>query len=75
MNLLSQFNEIFPTQERAFATITGQRGGGRVVAQTSSGANILLSGEMETGKKCWYDRRTSSIISEAPDVAFSEFGV
>ena len=75
MNLLSQFNQIFPAQERAFATITGQRGGGTVVAQTTGGATILLSGEMETGKKCFYDRRSGTIISEAPDVVFSEFAV
>ncbi len=75
MNLLSQLNQTLNTTERAFATITGQRGGGRVVAQTSSGATILLSGEMETGKNCWYDRRSASIISEAPNVAFSEFPV
>ena len=75
MNLLSQFNQIFPAQERAFATITGQRGGGTVVALTTGGATILLKGEMETGKNCWYDRRSASIISEAPDVEFSEFPV
>ena len=75
MNLLSQFNQISPAQERAFATITGQRGGGTVVAQTTGGATILLSGEMETGKKCFYDRRSGTIISEAPDVVFSEFAV
>lgn len=75
MNLLSQFDQIFDRQEKAFATITGQRGGGIVVAQTPGGATILLSGEMETGKKCWYDRRSGSIISEAPDVVFSEFGI
>lgn len=75
MNLLSQFNQIFPAQEQAFATITGQRGGGTVVAQTTGGATILLKGEMETGKKVFYNRRDSTIISEAPDVVFSEFGI
>lgn len=75
MNLLSQFNQLFPAQEQAFATIIGQRGGGTVVAQTTGGANILLKGEMETGKKVFYNRRDSTIISEAPDVVFSEFGV
>ena len=75
MNLLSQFDQIFPKTEQAFATIIGQRGGGMVVAQTTGGATILLTGEMESGKKCFYDRRTGNIISEAPDVTFSDFGV
>ncbi len=75
MNLLSQFDQLFDRQEKAFASITGQRGGGVVVAQTTGGATILLKGEMETGKKVFYNRRDSTIISEAPDVAFSEFGV
>lgn len=75
MNFLNQLNGVLDRQEKAFAMITGQRGGGKVVAQTPSGANILLTGTMETGRKCFYDRRTSNIISEAPDVVFSEFGV
>lgn len=75
MSLLDQFNELSPKKEQAFATITGQRGGGKVVAQTPSGVNIVLTGTLETGKKCFYDRRTSTIISEAPDVTFKEFGI
>lgn len=75
MNLLSQFNQIFDRPEQAFATVTGQRGGGIVVAQTSGGSNILLKGEMETGKNVFYNRRDSTIIGEAPDVTFSEYPV
>lgn len=75
MNLLNQFNQIFATTERGVATITGQRGGGKVVASTQSGAVLILTGTLATGKKCFYDRRTSTIIAEAPDVTFSEFGV
>ena len=75
MNLLSQLKQTLNRTEQAFATITGQRGGGIVVAQTTGGATILLKGEMETGKNVFYNRRDSTIMSEAPDVAFSEFGV
>ncbi|WP_230660516.1 hypothetical protein [Psychrobacter sp. I-STPA10] len=75
MNLLSQFEQIFDTQEKAFATIIGQRSDGKLVAETPSGATILLTGDMETGKKCFYNRRNSTILSEAPNVTFSEFGV
>lgn len=75
MSLLKQFNDIYPKTEQAFATITGQRGGGKVVAQTPSGTHIVLTGTLATGKKCFYDRRTSTIIAEAPDVTFSEYAV
>lgn len=75
MNLLSQLKQTLNTTEQSFATVTGQRGGGTVVAQTSGGASILLKGEMETGKNVFYNRRDSTIMSEAPDVVFSEFGV
>ncbi len=75
MNLLTQFQQLQQPQEKAFATITGERGAGKVVAQTPSGAIIILNGNLEIGKKCFYDRRTSTIISEAPNVNFREFGV
>lgn len=75
MSLLDQFNDIYPKTEQAFATITGQRGGGKVVAQTPSGASIVLTGTLATGKKCFYDRRTSTILGEAPNVTFKAFGV
>ena len=75
MNLLSQLNQTLNRTEQAFATVTGQRGGGIVVAQTMGGSTILLKGTMETGKNVFYNRRDSTIMSEAPDVAFSEFGV
>lgn len=76
MSLLDQLNQaVSPKVEQAFATITGQRGGGKVVAQTPSGISIILTGSMETGKACFYDRRTGTIISEAPNVTFREFGV
>ena len=75
MNLLSQLTQTLNQTEQAFALIVGQRGGGIVVAQTPSGATILLKGEMETGKNVFYNRRDSTIMSAAPDVVFSEFGV
>lgn len=75
MNLLSQLNQMLNRTEQAFATVTGQRGGGTVVAQTTGDSTILLKGEMETGKNVFYNRRDSTIMSEAPDVPFSEFGV
>lgn len=75
MSLLDEIKSALGEQEKAVATITGQRGGGKVVARTLGGVDIILSGEMETGKACFYDRRTNTIMSEAPSVNFQEFGV
>ena len=73
MNLLSQLNKTLNRTEQDFATVTGQRGGGIVVAQTTGGASILLKGDMEIGKNVFYICRDSTIIGEAPDVTFSEY--
>ena len=75
MNLLSEFNQILDRTERGVARITGQRGGGQVVAQTTSGATILLTGEIETGKMCYYDKISSKVLGAAPDVIYSKYGV
>lgn len=75
MNLLSQFEQVLDRQERGIAKVTGQRGDGQVVAQTQGGATLILKGEMETGKQCYYDRVSSQIIGVAPDVEFSEYGI
>lgn len=75
MNLLSQFNQILDRTERGVARITGQRSGGQVVAKTTSGATLLLKGEMETGKMCYYDKTSSKVLGEAPDVIYSKYGV
>lgn len=73
MGLVEQFSEIFGKQERGIATITGQKGGGKVIATTEKGAVIILIGAMETGKKVYYDRRTNQIIGQAPEVTFAEY--
>ena len=75
MNLLSQLNRVLTRTERGVARITGQRGDGLVVAQTQSGATILLKGEAETGKQVYYDRVSSTVMGIAPDVVFNEYGV
>lgn len=75
MTIFNQFNQLFNSQDKAIATVTGQRGGGVVVAQTLGGATILLEGSIETGKKCFYDRRTGKVLGEAPDVSYGEYGV
>lgn len=75
MNLLNQFDQLFDRQEQAIAKVVGQRGSGRVVAETQGGSTVILIGEMETGKQCFYDRRTSKILGIAPDITFSNYAV
>lgn len=75
MNLLTQLNQTLNRTERGVARITGQRSGGQVVAQTTSGATILLTGEIETGKMCYYDKTSSKALGVAPDVIYSKYGV
>ena len=75
MNLLSQFEQVLDKQERGIAKVTGQRGNGQVIAQTQSGAVLILKGEMGTGKQCYYDRVSSQIIGVAPNVEFSEYAI
>lgn len=75
MNILSQLDRALNSQVKSIALITGQRSGGLLVAQTESGASILLKGEMDTGKKVYYDMTTSRVLEEAPNVNYSEYGV
>lgn len=74
MSLLKQFNDLLNTQVNAVAKVTGQRGGGQVVAETLGGATVLLYGTAETDKNVFYDRRTGKVIGTAPDVTFGEYG-
>lgn len=75
MNLLSQFQQIFNTEERAFATITGVRDDGKLIATMPTGAVVLLTGNVDIGKNVFYDRVTSKVLEEAPNVTFTEYGV
>ncbi|SUO91921.1 hypothetical protein [Suttonella indologenes] len=50
MNLYQQFNQLFAAHPRATAKITGNRGGGVLVAQTPNGTEVILHGSAETGK-------------------------
>lgn len=75
MNILSQLERVLDSQERGIARVIGQRGGGKVVAETESGAVLILTGELESHKQCYYDRRSNKILGEAPDIPYSEYGV
>ena len=75
MNLLSQFQQIFNQEERAFATITGVRNDGKLIATMPTGAVVLLTGSVDIGKNVFYDRVTSKVLEEAPNVTFTEYSV
>lgn len=75
MNLLSKFNQIFGQTERGFAKVTGKRADGKLIATTPNGATILLNGVAEIGKNVYYNRATSDVLGEAPDVVMNEYGV
>ena len=75
MNLLSQFQQIFNQEERAFATITGVRNDGKLIATMPTGAVVLLTGSVDIGKNVFYDKVENKVLSEAPSVVFSEYGI
>ena len=75
MHLLSQFQQIFNTEERAFAKITGVKPDGMLIATTPTGVVVLLQGKADIGKNVFYDRVTSRVLEEAPNVTFTEYGV
>lgn len=75
MNLLAQFQQIFSSEERGFATITDIRSDGKLIATIPNGSIVLLNGVVAIGKNVYYNRVTSDVITEAPNVAINEYGV
>lgn len=75
MNLLSQFQQIFADNPKGFATITGIKQDGTLIATTPAGAVVLLEGYVDIGKNVFYDKVENKVLSEAPSVVFSEYGI
>lgn len=75
MNLLSQFQQIFAENPKGFATVTGIKPDGTLIATTPTGATVLLQGKIDIGKNVFYDRVENKVLSEAPSVVFREYGV
>ena len=75
MNLLSQFQQIFADNPKGFATITGIKQDGTLIATTPAGAVVLLEGNVDIGKSVFYDKVENKVLSEAPSMIFSEYGV
>lgn len=75
MNLLSRFQQIFVENPKGFATVTGIKPDGTLIATTPTGATVLLQGKVDIGKSVFYDRVENKVLSEAPSVVFREYGV
>lgn len=75
MNLLQQFTALITPQKRQTATITGGKGANVWVAETPSGAVVILEGDTQIGQTVYYDAYTRQIEGQAPDVQWVEIGV
>lgn len=75
MNFITQFEQLFPKQERGIAQIIGFRGDSSI-AQTHTGATLILKGvSVSIGKQCYYDRRSFNILGEAPNVQYQIYAI
>lgn len=75
MNILQALNQSLNTVQRAYATVTGVKPDGTLIAQTPAGATVLLQGKAEIGKAVYYDRTSGRVLGDAPNVTFYEYGV
>ena len=75
MNLLSQFQQIFSENPRGYASVTGVKSDGTLIATIQTGAVVLLQGKAQVGQAVFYDRVDNKVVDDAPDVVFKEFGV
>lgn len=75
MNILQALNQSLNTVQRAYATVTGIKPDGTLIAQTPAGATVLLNGKADVGKNVFYNRLDNKVLGDAPDVTFNEYGV
>lgn len=75
MDVLGQFKGLLNPQKRQVAQITGGKGAGVWVAETPSGAVVVLEGEAQIGQSVYYDAYSREIAGQAPEVVWVEIGV
>lgn len=77
MNLLRQFNALFPKPTRSVAQITHIRTDGTVVAQTLFGKHtvVLRGSGFAVGQKVFYDAKTGQVLENAPNVDLVEMDI
>lgn len=77
MNLLRQFNALFPKPTRSVAKITHIRTDGTIEAETLFGKNqVLLRGSgYAVGQSVFYDAKTGQVLENAPNVGLIEIDI
>lgn len=75
MNLLQALNSALNPVIQSYAKVVGIKPDGTLIAQTQTGATVLLQGKAEIGKSVFYNRLDNKVLGDAPDVEFNEYGV
>ncbi|MCP1659351.1 hypothetical protein [Neisseria perflava] len=75
MNLLQQFDAVFNRRQLGVAKITGDLGGSAWAATAQGGSALVLQGNAAIGSRVFYDKTTNTIVSEAPDLDFTDLSV
>ena len=75
MNLLQALNSALNPVIQSYAKVVGIKPDGTLIAQTQTGATVLLQGKAEIGKSVFYNRLDNKVLGDAPDVTFNEYGV
>ena len=75
MNILQTLNQALNPVIQSYAKVTGIKSDGALIAQTQTGATVLLQGKADIGKNVFYNRLDNKVLGEAPSVEFHEYGV
>lgn len=75
MNLLQALNVALNPVVKSYAKVIGVKPDGTLIAQTQTGATVLLQGKADIGKNVYYNRLDNKVLGDAPDVTFHEYGV
>lgn len=75
MNILQTLNQALNPVIQSYAKIIGIKSDGTLIAQTQTGATVLLQGKADIGKNVFYNRLNNQVLGDAPNVIFNEYGV
>lgn len=75
MNILQALNSAINPVVQSYAKVIGVKPDGTLIAQTQTGATVLLQGKADVGKNVFYNRLDNKVLGEAPNVTFYEYGV
>lgn len=74
-DIRKQFEALLNPKKRLVAKITGGKGADVWVAETPSGAIVVLNGTTQIGQTVYYDAYTLAIETQAPEVVWVEIKV